>query len=39
MTPAPSTFAIVLWTCVLVITVALLGLTYRQYAAQDEPSE
>jgi hypothetical protein len=34
MTPAPSTFAIVIWIIVLVITVALLALTYRQYAAQ-----
>jgi len=34
MTPEPGTFAIVLWTIVIGITVALLGLTYRKYAAQ-----
>ena len=33
ITPAPSTFAIVFWTIVLVITAALLALTYRKYAA------
>jgi hypothetical protein len=34
MTPAPNTFAIVFWIIVLVITVALLALTYRTYGAQ-----
>lgn len=34
MTPAPGTFAIVLWTTVIVLSVALLALTYRKYTAQ-----
>jgi hypothetical protein len=36
VTLAPNTFAIGFWLTVLVITVALLPLTYRKYSAQGE---
>ena len=39
MTPAPGTFAIVIWIIVLVITVGLLALTYRKYAARSSISQ